>query len=101
MKENSGKDVTITGGGSGVGIAVLIDGQVDIATASREIIDNETEDAKKNGINPVEHAIVYDGITVIVNPANSVSKLTFDQLRGIYNGSISNWKDLAERTSKL
>jgi phosphate transport system substrate-binding protein len=94
MKENSGKDVTITGGGSGVGIAALIDGQVDIATASREITDNETEAAKKNGINPVEHAIAYDGITVIVNPANSVSKLTFDQLRGIYNGSISNWKDV-------
>ncbi|MDP4197813.1 MAG: PstS family phosphate ABC transporter substrate-binding protein [Bacteroidota bacterium] len=92
MNENSGKSVTVTGGGSGVGIAALIDGEVNIATASREIDANETEAAKKNGINPIETSIAYDGITVVVNPANSVSSLTFDQLRGIYNGSISNWK---------
>ena len=94
MNENSGKSITVTGGGSGVGIAALIDGEVDIATASREIDANETEAAKKNGINPVRNDIAYDGITVVVNPANSVSNLTFDQLRGIYNGSISNWKDV-------
>jgi len=94
MNENSGKSVSVTGGGSGVGIAALIDGQVDIATASREINANETEAAKKNGINPVEHSIAYDGITAVVNPANPVSELTFDQLRGIYNGSVSNWKEV-------
>ncbi len=94
MNENSGKSVTVTGGGSGVGIAALIDGEVNIATASREITDNETEAAKKNGINPVATTIAYDGITVVVNPANSVSSLTFNQLRGIYNGSISNWKEV-------
>jgi phosphate transport system substrate-binding protein len=94
MTINSGKSATVTGGGSGVGIAALIDGQVDIATASREITSNETESAKKNGINPVEHSIAYDGVTAVVNPANPVSKLTFDQLRGIYNGSISNWKEV-------
>ncbi len=94
MNESSGKSVSVTGGGSGVGIAALIDGQVDIATASREINANETEAAKKNGINPVEHSIAYDGITAVVNPANPVSELTFDQLRGIYNGSISNWKEV-------
>jgi phosphate transport system substrate-binding protein len=94
MAENSGKSVTVTGGGSGVGIAALIDGEVDIATASREIDANETEAAKKNGINPVKTTIAYDGITVVVNPSNSVSSLTFDQLRGIYNGSISNWKEV-------
>ena len=94
MNESSGKSVSVTGGGSGVGIAALIDGQVDIATASREINANETEAAKKNGINPVEHSIAYDGITAVVNPANPVSELTFDQLRGIYNGSVSNWKEV-------
>jgi phosphate binding protein len=94
MNENSGKSVTVTGGGSGVGIAALIDGEVSIATASREITDNETQNAKKNGINPVATTIAYDGITVVVNPANSVSSLTFNQLRGIYNGSISNWKEV-------
>ena len=88
------KSVTVTGGGSGVGIAALIDGEVDIATASREMKAEEIEAAKANGINPVENTIAIDGISVIVNPNNPVSELTFDQLRGIYNGSISNWKDV-------
>ena len=53
---------------------------------------DEVKSAEAKGIKPVKTVIAYDGITVIVNPANSVSSLTFDQLRGIYNGSISNWK---------
>jgi phosphate transport system substrate-binding protein len=101
MNENSGKSVTVTGGGSGVGIAALIDGEVNIATASREIDANETEAAKKNGINPVKTTIAYDGITVVVNPSNSVSSLTFDQLRGIYNGSISNWKEVGGADAQI
>ncbi|MDQ1274500.1 MAG: phosphate transport system substrate-binding protein [Euryarchaeota archaeon] len=94
MIENSDKSVTVTGGGSGVGITALIDGEVDIATASREIKAEEIEAAQANGINPVETTIAYDGISVVVNPENPVTELTFDQLRGIYNGSISNWKDI-------
>lgn len=91
---NAEKSISVTGGGSGVGIAALIDKQVDIADASREITANETQNAQKNGVNPVPHTIAYDGITVVVNPSNPVSNLTFAQVRGIYNGSISNWKDV-------
>ncbi len=91
---NAGKSISVTGGGSGVGIAALIDKQVDIATASREINVKETENANKNGVNPVEYTIAYDGITAIVNPKNPVSNLTFAQLSGIYTGNISNWKDV-------
>lgn len=94
MNENPGKSVTVTGGGSGVGITALIDGEVDIATASREMKNEEIENARVNGINPVEHAVAYDGISVIVNPQNPVSELTFVQLRGIYNGSVTNWKEV-------
>lgn len=94
MNENPNKSVTVTGGGSGVGITALIDGEVDIATASREIKNEEVEYARANGINPVEHVIAYDGISVIVNPQNPVSELTFGQLRGIYNGSVTNWKEV-------
>jgi phosphate transport system substrate-binding protein len=90
----TGKIVSVTGGGSGVGIAALIDGQVDIATASREMKAEEIKSAEAKGINPTEHTIAYDGITAIVNPANPVSKLTFDQLLGIYDGNISNWKEV-------
>ena len=77
MTANSEKSVTVTGGGSGVGITALIDGEVDIATASREMKPDEIDAAKAKGINPVEHTIAYDGISVIVNPQNSVSNLTF------------------------
>jgi phosphate transport system substrate-binding protein len=101
MAENSGKSVTVTGGGSGVGIAALIDGEVNIAPASREMTDDEIKSAESKGINPVETTIAYDGITVIVNPSNSVSNLTFDQLRGIYNGSISNWKEVGGADAQI
>lgn len=94
MIENPEKSVTVTGGGSGVGIAALIDGEVDIATASREMKTDEIEAAQANGVNPVEHTIAYDGISVVVNPNNPVSELTFGQLRGIYNGSTSNWNEV-------
>lgn len=94
MNENPGKSVTVTGGGSGVGITALIDGEVDIATASREMKKEEIEAARANGINPVEHAVAYDGISVIVNPRNPISELNFGQLRGIYNGSIRNWNEV-------
>jgi phosphate transport system substrate-binding protein len=101
MAENSDKSVTVTGGGSGVGITALIDGEVDIATASREMKAEEIDAAKANGVNPVETTIAYDGITVIVNPENPVSELTFDQLRGIYNGTISNWKDVGGEDAQI
>ena len=94
MNDNPEKTVTVTGGGTGVGIAALIDGEVDIATASREMKTDEIKAAKAKGINPVEYAIAYDSIAVVVNPKNPVSELSFDQLRGIYNGSISNWEDV-------
>jgi phosphate transport system substrate-binding protein len=101
MIENDGGNIAVAGGGSGFGIAALIDGHVEIASASREMTEEELEAAKANGVNPVETTIAYDGISVIVNPKNSVSELTFDQLRGIYNGSISNWKEVGGVDSKI
>jgi phosphate transport system substrate-binding protein len=94
MMENPDKSVTVIGGGSGVGIAALIDGEVDIAMASREMKASEIENARSNGIDPVEHTICWDGIAVVVNPENTVSTLTLSQARGIYNGSISNWEEV-------
>jgi phosphate transport system substrate-binding protein len=94
MEKNQGKSLIVEGGGSSIGIEALINGTVDIADASREMTEYEIKAAQKNGINPVAHIIAYDGITLIVNPSNPVSKLTFTQLRGIYNGTISNWKDV-------
>jgi len=91
---NPDSDITIIGGGSGVGITALIDGDTDIAMASREMKDAEISTAQQKGVDPIETTIAHDGIAVIVNPANPVDRLTFTQVRGIFNGTISNWKEV-------
>src|SRR5258706_16391571 len=74
-----------TGGGSGTGIAALINGTGDIANASRKIKDEEIAEAKSKGINPVEHIIARDAIAVIVNPKTPVNQLTLQQISDIYS----------------
>ena len=86
--------ISVTGGGSGTGIASLINKTVDIANASRQIKDEEVTEAKKNGVNPVEHVIARDAIAVIVNPENPVNQLTLKQISDIYSGKISNWSEV-------
>ncbi|MFA0823167.1 MAG: phosphate ABC transporter substrate-binding protein PstS family protein [Methanomethylovorans sp.] len=94
MQKNPDKSITVIGGGSGVGIAALIDGEVEVAMASRDMKDSEIEEAKQKGINPVKTVIAMDGIAVVVNPENPVTRLTFPRLQEIYDGNISNWKDV-------
>ena len=86
--------ISVTGGGSGTGIAALVNGTVDIANASRKIKDEEIAQAKTNGINPVEFTIARDAIAVIVHPKNPVSKLTLKQISDIYCGKYTNWKEV-------
>jgi phosphate transport system substrate-binding protein len=86
--------ISVTGGGSGTGIASLINGTVDIANASRKIKEEEAAEAKSNGIEPVEHIIARDAIAVIVNPENPVSQLTLKQISDIYSGKYSNWTEV-------
>lgn len=86
--------ISVTGGGSGTGIAALINGTVGIANASRQIKDEEIETAKANGVDPLEHIIARDAIAVIVNPQNPVTQLTLKQIADIYSGKISNWKEV-------
>ena len=83
--------ISVTGGGSGTGIAALVNGTVDIANASRQIKAEEVDEAKTNGIDPVEHIIARDAIAVIVNPKNPVNELTLQQISDMYSGKISNW----------
>src|SRR5215210_3870568 len=86
--------ISVTGGGSGTGLASLINGTVDIANASRKIKEEELTEAKGNGVDPVEHIIARDAIAVIVNPENPVSQLTLKQISAIYSGKISNWSEV-------
>jgi phosphate transport system substrate-binding protein len=86
--------ISVTGGGSGTGIAALINKTVDIANASRQIKEEEIAEAESNGVEPVEHIIARDAIAVIVNPENSVNELTLKQISDIYSGKINNWSEV-------
>lgn len=92
--ENPDVRISVTGGGSGTGIAALINGTVGIANASRQIKSEEIEKAKTNGVDPLEHIIARDAIAVIVNPENPVDKLTLQQIADIYSGKINNWQEV-------
>lgn len=86
--------VSVTGGGTGTGIAALINGTVDLANASREIKPEETAAAHKNGVEVVEHIVARDAIAVIVHPDNPVNQLTLQQISDIYRGAINNWQEV-------
>jgi phosphate transport system substrate-binding protein len=91
---NSDVNISVTGGGSGTGIAALINGTVDIANASRKIKTEEIEAIEANGDEPVEFVIARDAIAVIINPHNPVNKLSLQQISDIYSGKINNWQDV-------
>ncbi len=86
--------VSVTGGGSGTGIAALINGTVDIANASRKIKPEEIAEIEAHGGEPVEFVIARDAIAVIVNPENPVNELTLQQISDIYSGKINNWREV-------
>jgi phosphate transport system substrate-binding protein len=86
--------IAVTGGGSGTGIAALINGTVDMANASRAIKDEERAQAEANGIEPVEHVVALDAIAVVVHPSNPVNRLTIPELAAIFSGKITNWQEV-------
>ena len=83
--------VSVTGGGSGVGISAVVNKQTDIGDASRSIASKEISTARANGVNPVEYVIAIDGVCIITHASNTVEKLTLDQLGQLYSGKITNW----------
>ena len=101
MEKNPTDFVAVTGGGSGTGFSSLISGTCDIAMASRSIKDKEIALAKAKGINPNEIKVALDGLAVVVNPNNPVSKLTLGQLADIFTGRVSNWKEVGGKDEKI
>jgi phosphate transport system substrate-binding protein len=93
MKANPSATVTVTGGGSGVGIAALLEGTTDLAQLSRKIKFDERNKLKEKGITVKEVTAAYDALAVIVHPSNTVTNLTREQLEGIFTGKIKNWKE--------
>lgn len=101
MKKNENASITVVGGGSGVGLAALQEGNTDIAMASRDMKTDEKLKLKKANRDIKEEIIAYDALMVIINPNNKVSKLTREQLEGIFTGSIKNWKEVGGDDEKI
>ncbi len=101
MKANPGVQISVSGGGSGEGMKAIVDKTTDIAMSSRGIKKEESELAKSKGVNPVEHVVAFDAIIPIVHPRNKVANLTIDQLSQIYQGNITNWKEVGGDDLKI
>ncbi len=91
MDKHSGVDITIRGGGSGVGLTSLIEKTCQIANSSRPIKDDELEKAATKGVSPKAHVVAMDGIAVIINASNTIDGLSKKQLKDIFTGKISSW----------
>lgn len=94
MKRDKDADISIRGGGSGVGIASIIDGTCQIAAASRAIKQSELDRASKRGRDLVAHVIAMDGISHILHPSNPLRGLTREQIKKIYTTRVRNWKEI-------
>ncbi|MGE3063629.1 MAG: PstS family phosphate ABC transporter substrate-binding protein [bacterium] len=101
MENNEDINISVRGGGSGVGITDIMLGRVDIGNASRSIKTKELKQAKENGINIVETVVANDGIAIVINPSNGINELTLEQAKKIFTGEISNWKQLGGKSMPI
>jgi len=101
MQRNPNKYIAVTGGGSGTGIAALMNDKCDIANASRLMKPKEIARAHNSGIEVKRVVIAMDGLSVIVNANNPIEKLTLGELGKIFRGEITNWKDLGGKNSPI
>jgi phosphate transport system substrate-binding protein len=101
MAQNPGISISVSESGSGNGAKSLINGACDIASMSRPMKENEVSAAEKKGIKAEAHIVALDGLAVVVNPANPVKALTTDQIRDIYTGKTTNWKDVGGPNLKI
>lgn len=94
MQQNPNVSIQVTGGGSGTGVASLLNGTTDLANSSRELKSSEFETAKQKGVTPIVYNVALDGIALIVHPDNKIDNLTVKQVSDIFSGKITNWKQL-------
>lgn len=86
--------VHVTGGGSGTGVAALLNGTVDIANISRNLHEKEIQKATKLNITPIQHQVALDGIAVVVNKDNPLNTISLTDLGKIFSGKVTNWKSI-------
>lgn len=101
MKNHPEVVIQVSGGGSGTGIAALLNGTTDICQASRDMKKKEYSLAGEKGIEINRISVALDGIAVFLHEDNPVNELSFAQLKGIYTGSITNWKEIGGKDSRI
>ncbi|MGM0688505.1 MAG: phosphate ABC transporter substrate-binding protein [Bacillota bacterium] len=102
MNDNPHVSIAVTGGGSGVGISSLIDGDIDVANSSRPMKDSELEEVKaKHGVEAYAVRFAVDGVAVIVNENNPVEELTVDQIGAIFRGELTNWSEVGGENMEI
>ncbi len=102
MNDNPHVSIAVTGGGSGVGISSLIDGDIDVANSSRPMRDTEEDAIRDNhGEEPYAVRFAVDGVAVLVNDANPIETLTVDQVGAIYRGEITNWSEVGGNDQEI
>jgi len=101
MKTHPNVTIQVSGGGSGTGIAALLNGATDVCEASRDMKEKEYSLAKEKGIAPFRLSVALDGIAIFLNEKNPVKNLTFAQLAGIYIGEITNWKEVGGEDARI
>ncbi len=102
MKKNTSARIQVTGGGSGTGIAALINGSTDICEASRPMKDKEKEEVKtKRGAEAKETPVAVDGLAIYLHTSNPVKELTLGQIKDIYTGKTTNWKEVGGKNAKI
>src|SRR5947209_10708349 len=102
MKKHPETTIQVTGGGSGTGISALINGTTEICEASRSMKDSEKAQLKeKAGAGPEEIVVAKDGLSVYLNDSNPLNELTMEQLKGIFTGKVTNWKEVGGPDLKI
>jgi phosphate transport system substrate-binding protein len=94
MQAHTDINIAVTGGGSGTGIAALLNGTTEICASSRMLKEEENDQAAAKNVKPVSSTIGLDGIAVMVNTSNPISELTLEQLKNIYTGAYTRWSDV-------
>lgn len=92
-KTHPGAKISVTGGGSGTGIAALLNGTTDICSASRDLNAEEKKSAEAKALKLVDTVVARDALSLVVNPKNPITELTLDQIAQIYTGAVTNWKE--------
>ena len=101
MRQNPGLNITVSESGSGNGAKALLNGTCDIANLSRHLKDAEKKAMEEKGVKPVGHVVAFDALPVIVHPSNRVKGLTVDQVRDIYTGKVTNWKEVGGSDQRI